>query len=169
GTARTEIWRALYGAMSFQGPVGKYLIAVDEDIDPDNLDAVFWAMSYRANLAADCEIAPHRPRGHGPPTAMAEDATLLIDATLKADMAPVALPKREYMERAKVLWEKLGLPPLKPEAPWHGYELGDWSEEWDRIAARAAEGGWQANGERSAQQRRNDVSPNTDIRKVPPA
>ncbi len=169
GTARTEIWRALYGAMSFQGPVGKYLIAVDEDIDPDNLDAVFWAMSYRANLASDCEIAPHRPRGHGPPTAMAEDATLLIDATLKADMAPVALPKREYMERARVLWENLGLPPLKPEAPWHGYELGDWSEEWDRIAARAAKGGWQANGERSGQQRRNDVSPNTDIRKVPPA
>src|SRR3546814_2329535 len=53
----------------------------------------------------------------------------LIDATLKADMPPVALPKREYMEHAKTLWEKLGLPPLKPEAPWFGYSLGDRSEE----------------------------------------
>lgn len=166
GTPRTEIWRALYGAMSFQGPVGKYLIAVDGDIDPDNLDAVFWAMSYRANLAQDCEIAPHRPLGHGPPSAATEDATLLIDATLKADMAPVALPKREYMERAKVLWEELGLPPLKPEAPWHGYGLGDWSDEWDRLAARAAAGDWRANGERSAQRQRRDVAPNTDVRKA---
>jgi len=166
GTPRTEIWRALYGAMSFQAPVGKYLIAVDEDIDPDNLDAVFWAMSYRANLAQDCELLPHRPLGHGPKTGAAEDATLAIDATLKADMAPVALPKREYMEHAKELWEKLGLPPLTPEPPWHGYELGDWSEEWDQLAIRAAKGDWQSNGERSHQKRRTGVVPNTDIRNV---
>ena len=166
GTARTEIWRGLHGAMSFQAPVGKYLIAVDEDIDPDSLDAVFWAMSYRANLATDCELVPHRPLGHGPRSAAKEDATLLIDATLKADMAPVALPKREYMERAKVLWEKLGLPPLRPEPPWHGYELGDWSAEWDMLAERAARGGWIENGERSFASRRGDVAPNTDIRKA---
>lgn len=164
--ARTEIWRALYGAMSFQAPVGKYLIAVNEDIDPDNLDAVFWAMSYRANLAEDCELMRHRPLGHGPKSGADEDATLLIDATLKADMAPVALPKREYMEHAKELWEQLGLPPLKPEAPWHGYELGDWSAEWDTLADRAAAGDWISNGERSHQQRRTGVEPNTDIRNV---
>ena len=102
-TARTEIWRALYGAMSFQEPVGKYVIAVNDDIDPNNLDAVFWAMSYRANLAEDCELIKHRPLGHGPKTGAAEDATLAIDATLKANMAPVALPKREYMEHASVV------------------------------------------------------------------
>jgi len=167
GTPRTEIWRALYGAMSFQGPVGKYMIAVDEDIDPNNLDAVFWAMSYRANLAEDCELIKHRPLGHGPKTGATEDATLAIDATLKVDMAPVALPKREYMEHAKELWDRLGLPPLKPEPPWHGYELGDWSAEWDTLAERAAAGDWIANGERSNQQRRIGVVPNTDVRKVP--
>ena len=166
---RTEIWRALYGAMSFQAPVGKYLIAVNEDIDPDNLDSVFWAMSYRANLAEDCELMRHRPLGHGPKSGAAEDATLLIDATLKADMAPLALPKREYMEHAKELWERLGLPPLKPEAPWHGYELGDWSAEWDALADRAAAGDWITNGKRSHQQRRTGVVPNTDIRNVPEA
>ena len=167
GTTRTEIWRGMYGAMSFQEPVGKYLIAVDEDIDPNNLDAVFWAMSYRANLAEDCELIRHRPLGHGPKTGATEDGTLIIDATLKADMAPVALPKREYMENAREIWERLGLPPLKPEVPWHGYELGDWSDEWDKLAERAASGDWIANGERSHQQRRVGVIPNTDVRKVP--
>ena len=33
---------------------------------------------------------------------------------------PVSLPKREFMENAKVIWDELGLPELKkaePEAP----------------------------------------------------
>ena len=163
GAPRTEIWRALYGAASFQAPVGKYLIAVNDDIDPDNLDAVFWAMSYRANLAQDCEMLRHRPPGHGP--GAGEDATLLIDATLKMPMAPVALPRREYMERARELWDRLGLPPLTPETPWHGYDLGDWSEEWETVADHAARGGWIANGERSFRRQRRDVSPNQALRK----
>ena len=58
------------------------------------------------------------------------------------------------------------LPPLKPEPPWHGYELGDWSAEWDMLAARAAAGDWIANGERSHQRRRTGVTPNTDVRLV---
>ena len=53
---------------------------------------------------------------------------MLIDATLKEDFPPISLPKREYMERAKVIWEELGLPALKPEAPWFGYSLGEWDE-----------------------------------------
>ena len=162
-TPRTEIWRAMYGAMTLQAPVGKYLIAVNDDIDPDNLDAVFWAMSYRANLAEDCERLHHRPLGHGPRTGASEDATLIIDATLKAPMAPVALPAREFMERAREIWEELDLPPLKPEPPWHGYDLGNWSEEWTLAARRAADGNWIANGERSYQARRSDVSPNQSI------
>src|SRR6266446_343318 len=52
-TPRTEIWRALYGAAAWNRAAGKYVIAVNEDIDPDNADAVFWAMSYRANPDLD--------------------------------------------------------------------------------------------------------------------
>jgi len=168
GTPRTEVWRALYGAASLAAAIGKYCIAVDEDIDPDNGDAVFWAMAYRANPALDVEILEHRVR-YGPKTrpGQTEDSTLLIDATLKADMPPIALPKREYMEGAQALWERLGLPPLQPEAPWFGYSLGDWNEQWDEMAKRAAEGNYLENGRRSAQLRRNDVAPNTSIREVP--
>ena len=71
------------------------------------------------------------------------------------------------MEHAAALWENLDLPPLQPESPWHGYSLGDWTEEWDEMAKRAADGRYMENGRRSAQLRRNDVLPNTSIREVP--
>ena len=166
----TEIWRALYGLAAFQPICGKYIIAINEDIDPDNGDAIFWALAYRSNPALDVQILPHRDKGHGPKSDNRmgrEDATMLIDATLKGDMPPIALPKKEYMENAKALWEKLDLPPLKPESPWHGYSLGDWNEEWDTMAKRAADGDYLENGRRSAQYRRSDVSPNTSVRDMP--
>ncbi|MDH3701719.1 MAG: UbiD family decarboxylase [Alphaproteobacteria bacterium] len=166
GMPRTEIWRALYGASMLQSAVGKYVIAVDEDIDPDNPDAVFWAMGYRSNPALDVQILPHRNRGHGPRGSGEEDSTMLIDATLKGDMPPVALPKKQFMEEAREIWERLGLPPLVPQAPWHGYSLGDWTDEWDAAAARAVEGGYLENGRRTDQQIRKGVRPETPVRSV---
>ena len=169
GVPTTEIWRALYGASVLNSAVGKYVIAVNEDIDPDQGDAVFWALAYRANPALDVVILPHRDKGHGPKsdTRMGrEEATMLIDATLKSDMPPIALPKKEYMEGAKELWERLGLPSLNPESPWHGYSLGDWNDQWDEMAKRATAGDYLENGRRSAQLRRNDVFPNTSIRDI---
>src|SRR5580658_7239487 len=65
GVPRTEIWRALHGAATLQADIGKYVIAVSEDIDPENPDAVFWSMAYRANPIEDVHIAPHRSLGHG--------------------------------------------------------------------------------------------------------
>ena len=170
GVPTTEIWRALYGASTLNASVGKYVIAVNDDIDPDNGDAVFWALAYRSNPSFDVTILPHRDKGHGPKSDVRggrEESSMLIDATLKADMPPIALPTKPYMEDAKLLWEKLGLPALKPEAPWHGYSLGDWSDEWEEMAQRAAAGDYLENGRRSAQLRRNDVMPNTSIRDVP--
>jgi 4-hydroxy-3-polyprenylbenzoate decarboxylase len=165
----TEIWRALYAASVLDSACGKFVVAVNDDIDPQNADAVFWALAYRSNPALDVQILPHRDRGHGPALERGngEDASILIDATLKSDMPPIALPKREYMEAAKDLWERLDLPTLNPESPWHGYSLGDWSDEWDEMAQRAAEGNYFENGRRSAQLRPNDIAPNTSIREVP--
>jgi 4-hydroxy-3-polyprenylbenzoate decarboxylase len=108
----------------------------------------------------------HREPGHGPRTTdrPETDSALLIDATMNGPMPPLALPKREYMENAKQLWEKLGLPPLKPEMPWFGYSLGDWTEEWDRNAVDAAAGNWMKRSESYRQHRRRDVAPNTPTR-----
>jgi 4-hydroxy-3-polyprenylbenzoate decarboxylase len=165
---RTEIWRALHGALTLHPFVGKFVIAVDEDIEPRNADAVFWAMSYRCNPAVDISVVPYREPGHGPRTSDKPelDSALLIDATMKHPMPPLALPKREYMEKAKALWEKLGLPPLKPESPWFGYSLGDWTEEWDRNALTAARGEWMDRSESYRQRRRRGVIPNTPVRAV---
>ena len=167
-TPTTEIWRALYGAAAWNRAAGKYVIAVNEDIDPDNADALFWAMSYRANPDLDLQILRHRDQGHGPRSKRnaGQDASVLIDATLKEKFPPISLPKREYMEHAKVIWEELGLPKLKPESPWFGYSLGEWSEEFDHAAELAVKGDYFETGKLIAKRRRNDVRMNTEVRDV---
>src|SRR5262245_10945371 len=161
-----EVWRALYGAASWNRAVGKYIIAVNDDIDPDNADALFWAMSYRANPALDLQVLQHRDQGHGPRSKRnnGEDASVLVDATIKEDFPPISLPKREYMERAKQIWEELGLPRLKPEAPWFGYSLGEWPEELDHAADLAVRGDYLENGKLNEKRRRKDVKMNTEVR-----
>ncbi|MFL5050687.1 MAG: UbiD family decarboxylase [Xanthobacteraceae bacterium] len=164
----TEVWRALYGAAVLHRAAGKYVVAVNEDIDPENADAILWAMSYRANPRLDLHILPHRDQGHGPRSARdgGEDASVLIDATLKENFPPISLPKRQYMERAKVLWEELGLPKLTPEAPWFGYSLGEWPDELDQAAERATRGDYFESGKIQEKRRRKDVRMNTEVRHV---
>jgi 4-hydroxy-3-polyprenylbenzoate decarboxylase len=166
GTPRTEIWRALYGAAYFKGDCGKICVAVNDDIDPDNADALLWAMAYRMNPVDDVQTAPHRGQGHGPKREHDddEDSTLLMDATMKGDLPPLALPKRQYMERAKVIWERLGLPTLRPQPPWYGYSLGDWLPQWDAAAQRAVEGRYLENGRISEKLRVKGLKPETKFR-----
>ena len=161
----TEIWRALRGAMSFQLFCGKIIVAVNDDIDPRNGDALLWALAYRSSPHLDTEVVPHRARGHGPrgDTRSEDDSSLLIDATRKGPMPPLALPKQEYMEDARRIWESLGLPPLSPQPPWHGYQMGIWNAAWDEGAGRAVAGRYADNGARTAKRRRKDVGPATPI------
>jgi len=157
-----------YGAAVDHRAEGKYVIALNDDIDPENADAIFWAMSYRANPSLDMHILPHRDQGHGPRSKRngGQDASVLIDATLKENFPPISLPKREYMERAKKIWEELGLPALKPEAPWHGYSLGEWSAELDDAALRATRGDYFEIGKALEKRRRKDVRMNTEARNI---
>ncbi len=167
-TPRVEVWRAMYGLISQHRAVGKYVIALDEDIDPQNLDAVWWAMSYRCNPAIDLEVIKHRDQGHGPRSLRngGEDASVLFDATLKEPFPPISLPKKEYMENARKIWEELGLPELKPQAPWFGISLGEWTEDFDVMAERAVKSEYWTTGDIIAQQRRDDVTMNTEIRRL---
>jgi 4-hydroxy-3-polyprenylbenzoate decarboxylase len=168
GTPRTEIWRALYGVASFKGDCSKICIAINDDIDPNSADAVLWAMAYRHNPVEDVAILPHRGQGHGPKREHGgeEDSTLLIDATMKGDMPPLALPGKEHMEHARKLWDRLGLPALKPESPWHGYSLGDWDEAWEQAAKRAVASDWLDNGRRTLQRQRKGLVPEISVRAV---
>ena len=70
------------------------------------------------------------------------------------------------MERARQIWEDLGLPKLKPEPPWFGYSLGEWPDELESAAQRAVRGDYFENGELNAKRRRKDVGMNTEVRDV---
>ena len=167
GTPRSEVWRALYGMSSFKADCGKIGIAVNEDVDPENSDALFWAMAFRMNPVEDLQVLKHRSGGHGPEREHEtdeEDATLLIDATTKDVLPPFALPKREYMEGARKIWEEIGLPKLRPQAPWFGAPVGDWLPEWDEGGRRAATGDYLENGRISERAQREGLRPETSYR-----
>jgi UbiD family decarboxylase len=167
GTPESEVWRALYGAASLHRFAGKWIVAIDEDIEPENADALFWAMSYRCQPQHDLKVVPHKDPGHGPrgPRDGGESAAVLINAMLKGTYAPVALPKREFMEQAKAIWERLGLPPLAPQPPWHGYDLGHWPAELERQAEMAVRSEYFELGKNLANERRNDVAMNTPVKR----
>jgi len=164
---RTEIWRALYAMAAFRQAEGKWIIAVNDDIDPGNGDALFWVMSYRVRPQRDVEILKNKHEGHGPRSQVdSADAAVLIDATLKESYPPVAMPKREFMEAAAKIWDELGLPALEPEMPWYGYDLGEWNEDFERMAQRAVRSEYWETGKIFAQRRRKDVAMNTEIRSL---
>ena len=166
-TPRAEVWRGLHGAATLQAQCGKIVIAVSSDIDPTNMDAIFWSLAYRTNPIEDLEITTGRSAGHGPKVSKDRtDSGFLIDATRKISMAPLALPAREYMEAARSIWDELGLPVLEPKAPWYGYTMGDWSDTWERFAQNAANGLWVENGEQTYERRRSGVKPETPVRQV---
>ncbi len=167
GTPRTEVWRALHGTATLLADCGKICIAVSEDIDPGNADAIFWSMAYRSNPIEDVHIEPFRSTGHGPKTGSRhDDSTILVDATLKAKAPPLALPAREFMENARRIWEELKLPAITPQPPWHGYSLGDWADDWETFARRAVRGQWELSGKETFARRRGGITPETPVREV---
>src|SRR5215472_3742392 len=169
GTPKTEVWRGMQGAATLQAQCGKLVVAVSEDISADNADAIFWSLAYRSNFMEDVHISPYRSSGHGPKSGRgAVEGTMMIDATLKHDMPPLALPTEEFMTRAKKIWEELGLPHLAPQAPWHGYELGDWDEEWSEFAKSAVVGDWRKSGKATYERRRGNLIPETPVKSVEP-
>ena len=147
-----QVWQALNIAAGYDSGVGKIIIAVDEDVDPKDLDAVIWAMSYSMQPHRDTRIVTGKrqmldpssyPLDDPPPLNLQGTSSILIDATRKWNYPPVSLPAKKYMEKAKKIWEEEGLPNLTPKKPWHGYTLGFWTEEDEKHAEWAAEGEYQ--------------------------
>ncbi len=163
----SQPWQALNAAVAFDPGIGKGIIAVDSDVDPHDPDSVNWALSFSMlphqdvrivtgkSSALDYSVAP-------PNTRLMSDAifprpygcsAILIDATRKWDYPPVSLPAKEFMDKAKEIWDREGLPELKPKVPWHGYTLGYWSTEEQEEAALALEGEHYATGKKQAANR----------------
>lgn len=161
-----QVRRALLGAATLVAGGAKIVIAVDDDIDAENLTSVMWAVALRSKPHLDVTILPGFQPGASPPYSNIdedgfvtsaedlEDSMMLIDATLKAPFPPISLPKKEYMEQALSIWSELGLPSLKLQSPWYGYSLGQWSETLDVAAKAAAQGDYRTYGDRLKAMRR---------------
>ncbi len=160
-TNPAQPWQALQAAVALDPSHGKILITVDEDIDSEDADSVNWALSFRMQPHRDVKITTHKFAGLDPSAAPPGSphtearfpspsgcSAIMIDATRKWPYPPVALPSKQYMEAAKVKWEKLGLPPLKTKMPWYGYSLGHWSAEDEENAEAAVRGDYQQVAER---------------------
>jgi 4-hydroxy-3-polyprenylbenzoate decarboxylase len=168
GTPNTEVWRGLKGASTLQSNCGKIVIAVSEDIDPSSMDAVLWSLAYRCNPVDDMQIVPHRGGVQGAQYAGNKtDSGLLVDATRKRPMPPLALPTKPYMEHARGLWEELGLPALNAQSPWHGYTLDDWTDTWETYARRTTAGDWEETGRETLKRQQRGLLPETPVRPGP--
>lgn len=147
-----EPMNALY-ALQATRQTPKLAVAVDDDIDPRNPLMVIWAIVNRSQPHRDLKVLTPRELQFGPLRIAQHlegydgfDSYVLIDATAKAPLPPVALPAQKFMEQARQRWEELGLPPLTPRTPWHGYSLGLWSEENAEEAILATEGRYYETG-----------------------
>ena len=168
-TTQDNVWAALEGAAK-RHQNSKIVIAVDDFVNPNDLDMVFWAVThcsqphrdYRTitrpspNLL-DLSLAPteelQRLREEKNPK-MPDASVLLMNGTIKWPYPPISLPRQEFMEHALEIWKKEKLPPLKLTSPVWGMHLGYWSEEDKQKAEWAIRGEHHKTGEIQAQQRK---------------
>ncbi|MFC2032583.1 UbiD family decarboxylase [Chloroflexota bacterium] len=164
-----EVWRTLEEAVK-RFPMIKIIVAVDEDINPRDMEAVSQSMCQRMIPHRDCRIQKFDTPllidpSFGPidelekeressTEKLIENSRLLIDTTIKWPYPPISLPKKEFMDEALRLWQKEGLPELKLKEPWWGQNLGYWSPEDEEKAALAVKGEYYRTGDNYAIKRR---------------
>ena len=162
-TSTADVWRALNASAGYVGSYAKICIAVDEDVDIRDPAMINWAICFAVRPDQDIAVAKGKSPGLDPsayppgmPThesRLASTSALLIDATRPWAYTPVSLPRREFMERSKAIWEELGLPSLKPRMPWYGYSLGAWTQEDEEEAELALKGDHFVTGEKAKARR----------------
>ncbi|MFC1907747.1 UbiD family decarboxylase, partial [Chloroflexota bacterium] len=163
-----EVWRTLEAAGNLF-PRTKIIVAVDEDINPWDSEAVNMALCHRIQPHRDLRIVKvTAPDVMDPSLEPAEEmqkkrdtryselpesSRLFINATMQWPYPPLSLPKKEFMEEAIRLWQKEGLPEVKLKEPWWGYNLGYWSDKDEEQAALAVKGEYYQTGQIQAQNR----------------
>lgn len=146
--------------------MGKYWVVVDHDIDIRDPGVLTWALTFRVRPEKDIVARPGRwasldpsyevPHAHRHQIEsdgeLDTQCRLLINATRKGPYPPVALPRREFMERAREIWHnEPGLPEPKLREPWYGYELGSWESEDQEFADLIVDGEYKEVGRRAAE------------------
>lgn len=122
------IAHALLGSKT--GAVLKNVIVADEDIDPFNLDEVWWAMVSRLQASRGITILKRGKGAFMDPSQLPElqgfTDTLMIEAVKPYEwqprpewdnerFPPTAYPSKEIMERVERRWAEFGIPSGKEE------------------------------------------------------
>ena len=161
--SKADAWRALNASAGFTGSYAKVCVAVDDDIDIRDPAMVNWAICFNVRPDEDIAIAKGKspgldPSSHPPgmdslQARMTSVSALLINAVRPWPYTPVSLPRKEFMEKSRKIWEELELPPLKPRMPWYGYSLGAWTKEDEEEADLAVKSEYFATGKKQLGQR----------------
>ena len=102
----------------------KWIIAVDEDVDPTNMDEVIWAMATRCDPVADIDILRNTwstwlDPTKNPPEERPWGSKALINACKEhrhiATFSKRTAPRREIYEDLAARWAELGLAGAAPE------------------------------------------------------
>jgi 4-hydroxy-3-polyprenylbenzoate decarboxylase len=114
-------------ALAAQVPGGayytKWIIAVDEDVDPTDMDQVIWAMSSRCNPIDDIDILRNTwstwlDPTQNPPEKRPYGSKALINACKEHRYLPVfskrTALRKEIYDKVAAEWKKLGLPGQVP-------------------------------------------------------
>ncbi|MDP2643928.1 MAG: UbiD family decarboxylase [Desulfobacterales bacterium] len=163
-TDATVPWKALNGAVALDPGYLKWVIVVDDDIDPHDPDSYLWALCWRVQPDKDIRITPGKsaaldpsavpPEEHARMSGYPPTTSILIDATRKWAYPPTSLPGKKFMETARRIWEEEELPELTPKVPWYGYSLGYWTKELEEEAALALKGEHYKTGEKIAKEQK---------------
>ena len=108
----------------------KFVVVVDDDIDIHDSETLHWAISTRVDPQHDVRVLEDIKTYMMDPSIIARNnlgldrpepgpfssSMMLIDATRKSRVPPIALPERRLMKRALDRWPELGLPELTPRA-----------------------------------------------------
>lgn len=143
----------------------KYIVAVDSDIKLQDPELLLWALTFRTQPQRDFTFSTGGHPGldpSGAPTpgwkreredrgGASQLSRVFINATRKWPYPPVALPQKEYMERALEIWRgETDLPTPRLREPWHGYMLGHWDEQLEEFASLIVRGEYLKVGEKMA-------------------
>ncbi|WP_372718742.1 UbiD family decarboxylase, partial [Immundisolibacter sp.] len=148
---KADPWQALHAAAGYDSFI-KMFVVTDEDVDIRDPEMMLWATATRAMPHRDMRIIDGRMSAMDFSAIQADEAegfkymepngssAILINACRPWAYPPVALPRKDFMENAIQRWQELGLPALELKKPWHGYDLGFWSEQCETEAQMAVEG-----------------------------
>jgi 4-hydroxy-3-polyprenylbenzoate decarboxylase len=145
------------------------MVIVDHDISLNDPELIIWAMSFRTRPREDLKIVAGGLGGLDPSAAVTgsgqgkmesagnrdQYSRVIINATRKYPYPPLALPRKQFMDRALEIWRRQkDLPEPEMRPPWHGYELGYWSEEMQRFADMIVAGEYLKIGEEMAKRQK---------------